>query len=377
MAEGFDMGRQQKADPASLDGAASRTDVAASLLGTPLPATPIHKISFPAAEQAGNRVFLKRDDLLPFSFGGNKVRIARAFVADMIEQGCDALVMYGDLQSNLCRVLANLCHELGVPALMVATAHDQEAHDQAAHGGSDRANANSTAEAPASFNERLVRRFGIDVLRCASDGIADAVDEAMDRLRSQGRRPYYIYGNRYGTGNEGTAARAYEEAYREICVQERKLGLSFGIIATPYGTGCTQGGLICGSLNAADGRSIVGFSISSRSPERARSVLEETVADWHRKSGRTLPEGWRDHIDLQCGYNRGGYGTEDVRVDEMVEFMLKENSVPTDPTYMGKALLGLADYLLEHDVRDTDILFLHTGGLPLFFDYLERARALH
>ena len=64
-------------------------------------------------------------------------------------------------------------------------------------------------------------------------------------------------------------------------------------------------------------------------------------------------------------------------MDEMVEFMLKENSVPTDPTYMGKALLGFADYLREHDVRDTDILFLHTGGLPLFFDYLERARALH
>ena len=36
-----------------------------------------------------------------------------------------------------------------------------------------------------------------------------------------------------------------------------------------------------------------------------------------------------------------------------------------------------ADYLREHDIRDTDILFLHTGGLPLFFDYLERARALH
>lgn len=333
---------------------------AARVLGTPLPVTPIQEISFPAAERKGNRVFLKRDDLLPFSFGGNKVRIARAFVADMLERGCDALVMYGDLQSNLCRVLANLCHELGVPALMVATAH----------GGRD-------GEASASFNERLVRRFGIDIFRCATGGIADAVDEAMGQLRAQGYRPYYIYGNRYGTGNEGTAARAYEETYHEICDQERELGLSFGLIATPYGTGCTQGGLVCGSLNAGDDRHIVGFSISSRTPERARSVLEETVTDWFRKAGRDLPDGWRGRIDLQCGYNRGGYGAEDARVDEMIEFMLKENSVPCDPTYMGKALLALADYLDEHDVRGTDIIFLHTGGLPLFFDYLERARALH
>lgn len=317
-----------------------------------LPVTPIHRIELPGLDDLGNRFYLKRDDLLPFSFGGNKVRIAREFLADMEERGCDALVMYGDLQSNLCRVLSDLCHELGVPALMVATSH----------GG----------EGPASFNERLVRRLGVEVIVCDGTSIADGVDEAMERLRGRGLRPYYIYGTRFGTGNEGVGARAYERAYREICQQERELDLDFGLIATPYGTGCTQGGLICGSLRRGDCRHIVGISISSRSPERARAVLAETVRDWFSREGRELPDTWERHIDLQCKYNRGGYGVFDRDVSDMVEFMLERNSVPTDPTYTAKALLGLTEYIREQEIRDTDVLFLHTGGLPLFFDYLSR-----
>lgn len=31
-----------------------------------------------------NSIYVKRDDLLPFSFGGNKVRIALEFINDMI-----------------------------------------------------------------------------------------------------------------------------------------------------------------------------------------------------------------------------------------------------------------------------------------------------
>lgn len=314
--------------------------------------TPIHKIRLPRPVEQDNRFFIKRDDLLPVCLGGNKVRIALEFLADMDARGCDALVMYGDLQSNLCRVLSGLCHELGLPCLMVATSHEE-------------------AGLP-SYNETLVRRLGVRVLVCEKGDVASSVDEAMNLLRAQGRRPYYIYGNRYGTGNEGVGARAYERAYREICHQEHELGERFDLIVTPYGTGCTQGGLVCGSLRADDGRHIVGISISSRPPTRAREVLEQTVEDWFSRSGHELPANWRDAIDLQCGYNRGGYGLVDEAVNGMVEYMLSENGIPTDPTYTGKALLGLVDYLRDHELQGANVLFIHTGGLPLFFDYLAR-----
>jgi D-cysteine desulfhydrase len=41
-----------------------------------------------------------------------------------------------------------------------------------------------------------------------------------------------------------------------------------------------------------------------------------------------------------------------------------------DPTYTGKAFAGMIRYLADQKIRGENILFLHTGGLPLFFDHL-------
>ena len=112
----------------------------------------------------------------------------------------------------------------------------------------------------------------------------------MEKLRARGRRPYYIYGDKFGRGNEGTAAAAYAEAYREIQDFEADQGREFDYIFCPSGTGATQSGLICGHLLAGDGKKIMGIIISSRETERARQVISEGVSDYFVKNGRTLPE---------------------------------------------------------------------------------------
>ena len=40
------------------------------------------------------------------------------------------------------------------------------------------------------------------------------------------------------------------------------------------------------------------------------------------------------------------------------------------PTYTGKAFWGMKNYLEENEIRDSNILFIHTGGTPLFYDNL-------
>lgn len=317
--------------------------------------TPIKEVLCPEAASSGNRIFVKRDDLIPCALGGNKVRIAREFLGDMRARGCDALVMYGDLRSNLCRVLAILCHRDHVPCLMVATSEGDVAGQ--------------------SFNEDVIGRLGVEVLECAKCDIAATVDLALERLTSRGLRPYYIYGNRTGSGNEGTAANAYARAYGEICAQEDELGERFDLIVTPYGTGCTQGGLVCGSLCTNDNREIVGISISSRPRERALSILDDTVCAWFEREGRELPGDYQRHLNLQTAYTCGGYGVRNQRVDELIERMLLEEGLPLDPTYTGKAFRGMLDYLDDCGVKGKSVLFLHTGGTPLFYDYLLATRA--
>ncbi|MGX8728585.1 MAG: pyridoxal-phosphate dependent enzyme, partial [Lachnospiraceae bacterium] len=160
--------------------------------------TPIVPLHLP-----GNQYYMKRDDLLPFSLGGNKVRIAAAFLADMNAKGANCLIMYGNSRSNLCRVLANACYREGVPTMMVCSDDPDGTHAETA-------------------NSRLVGLFGTEIIYCAKNAIAPAVDEAFHRARFRGLVPYYIYGNRLGEGNEGVAARAYAQAYSEICRQEEE-----------------------------------------------------------------------------------------------------------------------------------------------------------
>ena len=74
----------------------------------------IHPIQW--KQNSENAFYLMREDLLPFSFGGNKVRIAQSYLEDMECRGCDYLLAYGNSRSNLCRVLANLCRSREIPS---------------------------------------------------------------------------------------------------------------------------------------------------------------------------------------------------------------------------------------------------------------------
>ena len=65
--------------------------------------TPIYDMNY---SDQKNEFFIKRDDLLPFSFGGNKVRIAEQYFRDMKKKDCDCIIAYGSSRSNLCRVIA-------------------------------------------------------------------------------------------------------------------------------------------------------------------------------------------------------------------------------------------------------------------------------
>ncbi len=48
--------------------------------------------------------------------------------------------------------------------------------------------------------------------------------------------------------------------------------------------------------------------------------------------------------------------------------MLIEEGIPLDTTYTGKAFWGgMKEYIKKNKVAGENILFIHTGGTPLFF----------
>ena len=63
-----------------------------------------------------------------------------------------------------------------------------------------------------------------------------------------------------------------------------------------------------------------------------------------------------------------------VKVEQILEIIRTEwrrDSICLDPTYTGKAFAGMLSYVKENNIKDKNILFIHTGGTPLFYDALE------
>ena len=55
----------------------------------------------------------------------------------------------------------------------------------------------------------------------------------------------------------------------------------------------------------------------------------------------------------------------------MLEEILKNFGIPLDKTYTGKAFMGMQMYIKQAQISNRNILFIHTGGTPLFFDLLK------
>lgn len=56
---------------------------------------------------------------------------------------------------------------------------------------------------------------------------------------------------------------------------------------------------------------------------------------------------------------------------DTIHSVLLKDGIALDTTYTGKAFWGMQQYLKKHGVTGKNVLFIHTGGTPLFFDDLE------
>lgn len=294
-------------------------------------------------------LYIKRDDLLPFSFGGNKLRIAFEFMADMQKKSCDCMICYGSPQSNLCRVIANLCKRSNIQCHIISPADDDTE----------------------TYNSRLVHIFDAVIHKCAKKEIAQTLENVMNECMQNGLKPYYIYGDKYGQGNESVPVEAYIKAYREINQQAQAMNINFDYIFSASGTGMTQAGLIMGNHLCNSHCNIVGISIA-RTKEQEIPILQKYILSYCRDNNINFFE---PKINFEDKYLYGGYGKFNSSVSDRIKNAMAVYGLPLDTTYTGKAFSGMLEYLKEKNIRNKNILFVHTGGTPLFFDYLNLADA--
>ena len=318
--------------------------------------TPIHELTVPVEnyEYNGNKFYIKRDDLQPFSFGGNKVRIAQKVILDMQAKGKNCLITYGNIRSNLCRTTSNFCCALNIPCYVISVLDDDHGCTKA-------------------FNGSMVRSFGATVVTCAKADVPEVVEKLKADLIAQGLNPYYIKDDEA----EVASCRAYIDTYGEIDRYQIDTGCHFDYIFQASGSGTTQAGMIIGKLLSPHyGQAglpdpkIVGISIS-RAYQRGVDMLNLHLDRVFKDMGITVDsEKIAKEINFTDKYVLGGYSLSNEDVDNICADMVKYNGIECDQTYTGKAFNGMINYIKDNDIKNSNILFIHTGGLPLFFDYL-------
>lgn len=312
--------------------------------------TPIYKCNGAYGE---NEFYIKRDDLLPFSFGGNKVRKAQKFYKEIIEQDPTVLVTYGSSSSNHCRIIANMAVALGI----------------ACHIISPKENSHETT------NTKIVSALDAKVNYCELNRVKETIDETLEELSKTGK-PYFIMGG--GHGNPGTEG--YVDAYQEIVEYEKQSGVEFDYIFHASGTGATQAGLIVGQLlSGRTGQQIVGISIA-RPKESGGKVVLDSVYEYldymydvdklDKVTIKSLKKKATEELCFTDKFRLDGYGCYHEAIVASISKVEKQDGIAMDTTYVGKAFWGMTQFLQDNDIKGKKILFIHTGGTPLYFNQL-------
>jgi D-cysteine desulfhydrase len=320
---------------------------------TPTPIEPAPRFSAALAGSCpggrGPEVWIKRDDLLGLSPGGNKTRKLEFLVADALAQGADTLITCGAPQSNHCRITLAAAVKEGLKCRFVIEERVPDSYHDDASGN--------------HFLFRLVDVEAITVVPAGTD-MAAAMRRVADELTALGRKGYVIPGG----GSNALGGLGYVACAQELQQQCFEQGLNFDRVVVGSGSSGTHGGLLAGFLGSHIHTPILGVGVSRDPPQQAPLVHREAQAVFELLGlDLQVP---RDAVRCIGGYWQPKYSVPNARMVEAVQLLARTEAVLLDPVYTGKVMAGLIGLARAGELRAGErVLFMHTGGMPSVFAY--------
>jgi D-cysteine desulfhydrase family pyridoxal phosphate-dependent enzyme len=290
-------------------------------------------------------VWMKREDLLPLAFGGNKLRNLEFHVGAALAAGADTLVTSGRRWSNHCRLTAAAGARSGLAVHLVLSGPPVE---------------------PPGPNQRLDLLLGATVEVTSSADRAEraaAVEAAAARLAAEGRRPYVV-----PVGGSGvTGAIGQVDAALELAEQAEAAGLEPAAVVLPSATGGTHAGLLVGLRLAGLSTAVDGVAVAVPS-EDLRPTVEQLVRELGELLGLAIP---LDEVRFDDGQLGPGYGRPTPAADEATRLLARSEGILVDPIYTAKALAGLVASVRAGRYDGGSVVFWHAGGTPGLFERLD------
>jgi 1-aminocyclopropane-1-carboxylate deaminase/D-cysteine desulfhydrase-like pyridoxal-dependent ACC family enzyme len=278
---------------------------------------------------------VKRDDAIPFGFGGNKIRKLQMVAAAALDASADVLVTVGGIQSNHARATAAVAAMLGMRCLIIA---------------------NGAAPERVTANALLDQLLGADVEYISSrEERAPALAAAVARLQRAGQNPFAIP---LGASTP-LGALGFVRAVGELLLQTAPPHA----IVHAASSGGTQAGLVAACALYGLSTRVIGVSADDPATDVALKVRDivRGVGDALGVDGDALASVHSIEVDdQQVG---DGYGIPSDASREAQRLAARNEALFVDHTYTAKALAALIARIREGQFRDDEtILFWHTGG---------------
>lgn len=296
--------------------------------------TPVEELSrVRMALDAAPRLLVKRDDAIPFGFGGNKIRKLQIVAAQALADGADTLITTGGVQSNHARATAAIAAKLGLRCVLIA---------------------NGAPPARPTANALLDRLLGAEVRYVGSrEARTPAMEAAAADVRRRGGRPFVIP---LGASTPHGAA-AYARAVGELLAQIPEPDA----IVVSTSSGGTQAGIIAGCVVHGIETRVIGISADDPAASVGNAIRRiltglESILEAPHGMFAGAP------IEIDDTFVGGGYGIPTPQSTEAIELCAARDAVFLDPTYTSKAMAGLIARLRAREWTSGTVLFWHTGG---------------
>ena len=279
-----------------------------------------------------------RDDVFPFIGGGSKARKAIAYEKFLKENGYNAIVTCGGIQSNHNRAMALMCARNGWKChLCIQGTRERFLSEKG--------------------NALLDRMSGATCELINPEDTSIAMDRAMTTLQQEGYNPYYVVGG----GHNLPGGTCFVEAVEELKRQCDAEGWKPDYIFHASGTGSTQAGIAVGldKVGWSD-VTLIGISVA-RQQQKGREIVVEFANMLAEHYG--MPQDYEEKILFNADYLMGGY---EQYTEEMISYLkgvMIETGLMFDTTYSGKGFWGMVQEIKRMGLQDKKILFWHTGGL--------------
>ena len=313
------------------------------LLDGPSPLTPLPRFS--AELGGGVEVWIKREDLLPLAFGGNKLRNLEFLVGAALADGADCLVTSGRRWSNHARLTAAAGAKAGLGVHLVLSGPPVD---------------------PPNPGVRLDEMLGATVHQAATDDRderAAIVERVVADLRAAGQRPYVVAIG--GTGIVGAVGQVL--AGLELVRGAEAAGFRPDTVVVPSATGGTQAGLLVGLRTAGLPTIVHGVAVTPVEP--LRPVIAAVAAGLADLDGlATVHDG---EIVLDGTQLGDGYGRRTEAADAATRLLARTEGILVDPIYTAKALAALVALARDGTLDGQQAVFWHAGGTPGLFEPLD------